>query len=66
MVGFEKPTVMPAFQVFTEDSLDAIHLASLDVLEKTGMKILYGENVLRMLKENGCTVDLEKGVVSFP
>ena len=66
MVGFDKRTLMPSFRVFTEDGLNAIHLASLDVLEKTGIRIFHGEKVLRMLKENGCTVDLEKGVVLFP
>ncbi len=66
MVGFEKHTLMPLFRVFTEDGLDAIHLASLDVLERTGMRIAHGEKVLRMLKENGCSVDFEKGVVLFP
>jgi len=66
MKGFEKPSVMPSFQVFNEDRLDAIHSASLDVLEKTGVKILHGETVLKMLKENGCDVDFEKSVVFFP
>ena len=54
------------FRVFTEDALEAIHLASLEVLEKTGIKIVHGENILKMLKENGCTVDFEKGLVKFP
>ncbi|UCE44318.1 MAG: trimethylamine methyltransferase family protein [Candidatus Bathyarchaeota archaeon] len=66
MSGFEKPSLMPSFQVFSEDRLDAIHSASLDVLEKTGVKILHGEAVLKMLKENGCDVDFEKSVVFFP
>lgn len=66
MVGFEKHVLMPTFRVFTEDGLNAIHLASLDVLENTGIKIFHGERVLRMLKEKGCTVDSEKGVVLFP
>ncbi|UCE16308.1 MAG: trimethylamine methyltransferase family protein, partial [Candidatus Bathyarchaeota archaeon] len=66
MVGFEKHGLMPMFRVFTQDALDAIHLASLKVLEKTGIKIVHGQRILKMLKENGCTVDLEKGVARFP
>jgi trimethylamine--corrinoid protein Co-methyltransferase len=66
MVGFEKHGLMPSFRVFSEDALDAIHLASLEVLEKTGVRIHHGESILKMLKDNGCTVDFEEGVVQFP
>jgi len=66
MVGFEKHGLMPSFRVFSEDAIDAIHLASLEVLEKTGVRIHHGESILKMLKDNGCTVDFEKGVVQFP
>jgi len=66
MVGFEKHSLMPSFRVFSEDAIDAIHSASLEVLEKTGVTIHHGENILKMLKDNGCTVDFEKGVVLFP
>jgi len=66
MVGFEKHPLMPLFRVFSEEALDAIHSASLEVLEKTGVKIVHGERILKMLKDNGCTVDFEKGLVRFP
>jgi len=66
MVGFEKHGLKPSFRVFTQDALDAIHSASLEVLEKTGIKIVHGEGILKMLKDNGCTVDFEKGLVLFP
>ena len=66
MVGFEKHSLMPVFRVFSEDALDAIHSASLEVLEKTGVRIHHGESILKMLKDNGCNVDFEKGVVRFP
>ncbi len=66
MVGFERRSLMPAFHVFTEEALDAIHLASLEILERTGVRIHHGERILKMLKDNGCTVDFEKGVVLFP
>jgi trimethylamine--corrinoid protein Co-methyltransferase len=66
MAGFEKHSLMPVFRVFSEDALDAIHSASLEVLEKTGVRIHHGESILKMLKDNGCTVDFEKGVVRFP
>ncbi|NIR87484.1 hypothetical protein GWO13_07965 [Candidatus Bathyarchaeota archaeon] len=66
MVDFEKHSLMPSFRVFTEEALNAIHLASLEVLEKTGIKIVHGERILKMLKDNGCTVDFEKGIVLIP
>ena len=65
-MGFEKHSLMPSFRVFSEDAIDAIHSASLEVLEKTGVRIHHGENILKMLKENGCIVDFEKGLVRFP
>ncbi|MGD8505101.1 MAG: trimethylamine methyltransferase family protein [Candidatus Bathyarchaeota archaeon] len=66
MIGFEKRAMMPLFRVLNEDGLESIHLASLEVLEKTGIRIFHSERVLKMLKENGCTVDFDKGVVLFP
>ncbi len=66
MVGFEKRPLMPSFRVFTKDALDAIHSASLEVLEKTGIKIVHSEKILKMLKDHSCTVDFEKGLVLFP
>ncbi|UCE15521.1 MAG: trimethylamine methyltransferase family protein [Candidatus Bathyarchaeota archaeon] len=66
MVGFEKRSLMPSFSVLNEDALDAIHLASLEVLENTGIRIHHGERILKMLKDNGCTVDFEKELVLFP
>ena len=65
-MGFEKHGLMPLFRVFSENALDAIHSASLEVLEKTGIRIHHGESILKMLKENGCIVDFGKGVVKFP
>ncbi len=66
MVGFEKPFTMPLFRIFTEEDLNAIHLGTLNVLAKTGIRIVHGDEVLSMLKENGCTVDFERKVVLFP
>jgi len=66
MMKFEKHGLMPSFRVFTKDALDAIHSASLEVLEKTGIRIHHSERILKMLKDNGCTVDFEKGLVQFP
>ncbi len=66
MVGFEKSSLMPSFRVFTEDGLAAIHWASLAILERTGIRILHGERVLKLLKESGCDVDFEKKLVLFP
>ena len=66
MVGFEKSSSMPSFSVLTKDSIDAIHWATLDILERNGMKISYGKRILEMLQKNGCTVDFDKEIVLFP
>ncbi len=57
MVGFEKPSIIPLFRVFTEENLNAIHLATLNVLAETGIRIVHSDRILKMLKEKGCTVN---------
>jgi len=37
-VGFEKPSKMPSFRIFSRDDLYVIHWASLDILEKTALE----------------------------
>jgi trimethylamine--corrinoid protein Co-methyltransferase len=65
MVGFEKPSKMPSFRILSKDDLDAIHWATLDILKETGVRIVRGEDSLKLLKKNGCNVDLKKGTVFF-
>jgi len=56
-VGFEKHGLMPLFRVFSENALDAIHSASLEVLEavkKTAKTfIMYGRNLKYDFKLDG-------------
>ncbi len=66
MVGFEKPPIMPLFRVFTEESLNAIHLATLNVLAKTGIRIVHSDEILKIVKEKGCTVNFGKKTALFP
>ena len=42
---------MPSFRVLSKDDLDAIQCATLDILEKTGIKIENGEKVLKLLEK---------------
>lgn len=56
---------MPSFRIFSRDDLYAIHWASLDVLKETGIRIVKGENVLKMLDKKGCTVDFKKETAFF-
>lgn len=53
------------FQLLTEQEINKIHSASLDVLENTGMKIESVE-ILDALEKKGCAVDREKFYVRFP
>jgi trimethylamine--corrinoid protein Co-methyltransferase len=66
MLGFEKPSSMPSFRVLAEDALEAIHWSSLEILSRTGMKVAFGKKILKMLEENGCSVDFDKETVRFP
>jgi len=53
------------FDVFTEDEINQIHLATLEVLEKTGFYV-GTEEALDILEGGGAKVDREKKIVKFP
>ena len=54
-----------AFQVFSEDELDEIHLATLDVLEHTGL-FFDDEEALEVLDGGGVMIDKKNRVAKFP
>ena len=47
------------FNVFTEDEIDKIHLATLEVLEKTGLYV-GAEEALNILEGGGAKVDRKR------
>lgn len=49
-------TGMPQFRKLTDDKLDRIHAASLEILEKTGVR-LFEPQALELLKSKGVTVE---------
>jgi trimethylamine--corrinoid protein Co-methyltransferase len=51
--------------VFTETELDEIHLASLEVLERTGV-FVEDDEALDIFKDGGCAVDRDKRIVRIP
>ena len=51
--------------VFTEAELDDIHLATLEVLERTGI-FVEDDEALDIFKDGGCLVDREQRVVRIP
>ncbi len=51
--------------VFTESELDDIHLASLEVLERTGV-FVEDDEALDIFKDGGCRVDRETRIVRIP
>lgn len=61
MRRFTRTTSTPVFRLLSKESLDAIHWATLDVLNRTGIKI-FSQKVLKMLEGAGCTVDYEKKI----
>ena len=53
------------FKVFTEDELDEIHLATLEVLEKTGL-LFDDDKALAVLDGGGAVIDKKSRVAKFP
>ncbi len=51
--------------VFTESELDDVHLATLEVLERTGV-FVEADDALDIFKDGGCTVDREQRLVRIP
>jgi trimethylamine--corrinoid protein Co-methyltransferase len=51
--------------VFTEAEMDDIHLATLEVLERTGV-FVEDDEALDIFKDGGCRVDREKRIVTIP
>jgi len=54
-----------SLNVFTEAEMDDIHLATLEVLERTGVWVEDGE-ALDIFKDGGCRVDRETRMVTIP
>lgn len=63
MPGF--PVNIERLKVLGEDELEAIRDATLQVMDKTGVRI-EGEEALRVLSEGGCSVDRGDSRVRFP
>jgi len=52
-------------RILSTTQVEHIHSATLEVLEKTGVKF-ESNRALKLLKENGCKVDFETKIVKFP
>jgi len=61
--GF-KTRCVPEFRILTEDQIKEIHLATLRVLETTGIRVM-DEEALEMLSGAGCRIKNNQ-VVQFP
>jgi len=53
------------YSVLDGKQLDAIHHATLSVLERTGL-VVYDDDALRLLEAGGCEVDLSRKIAKFP
>jgi trimethylamine--corrinoid protein Co-methyltransferase len=65
MVGFSKERQKVRIRVFSLSELEAVHWATLDVLERTGVKV-YSEKCLKILEKAGCRVDYKKQCALIP
>jgi len=65
MWGFPRETQKITFSVLSKGDLDAIHWATLDLLETIGIKI-FSQKCLKILEQAGCTVDWKKSSALIP
>lgn len=56
---------MPLLRILTRDDILTIHNASLDLLEKVGVKI-YSNKALQLLNESGSFIDFRKKLARIP
>jgi trimethylamine--corrinoid protein Co-methyltransferase len=64
--GFELPRrAVPTLDVLTEDQVEAIHDASLEVLERLGIEFM-GASARRLLRAAGADVEEETGLARIP
>jgi len=54
-----------ALELLTEEQLTALHKASLDVLETTGVRVEH-QRALKLYEQNGCKVDYSNNRVRIP
>ncbi|MEM2356241.1 MAG: trimethylamine methyltransferase family protein [Candidatus Bathyarchaeia archaeon] len=55
----------PLLKILDSNAIDFIHEASLEILEKIGLKIL-NSNILKRIEEEGAIVDYKSQIVKFP
>ncbi|MGB9595646.1 MAG: trimethylamine methyltransferase family protein [Candidatus Poribacteria bacterium] len=53
------------YQVLSDDDLNNIHSATLEVLDEVGVKVEY-QPALELMRDYGCRVDFEKRIVQIP
>ncbi len=61
--GF-KPQCVPRYGLLTEDQIQEIHRASLEILETVGVRVSH-EEAVQLLREAGCRVK-DENIVRFP
>lgn len=54
-----------SFKVFSDDDVNAVHEATVYLLEKVGIK-MHNETARQIFKENGASVDNEQRIVKIP
>lgn len=63
MKGFERS--FKPLEILTEEQVDAIHRGTLNVLEKTGIRVDH-ERAWKVFEQNGCKVDRDEMRVRIP
>jgi trimethylamine--corrinoid protein Co-methyltransferase len=64
-MGLKGHTVSKPINILSDEQVERIHYATLDVLERTGVRF-ENDKALEILEGAGCKVDHEKKIVRFP
>jgi len=65
LIRFIKASQRLSCRILSKESLNTVHYATLEVLEKTGV-IVESDKALKILEETGCTVNYRKRLVLIP
>lgn len=57
--------VYPKIEILSKDEIYKIHITSLNILEKIGIKVM-DDNILNLLKNAGCEIDYENRIAKIP
>lgn len=62
---FSYESILPSYQILSEQDLKTIHSASLSLMKTCGVRV-YGRDAKEIYRNAGCIIDEETGLIRFP